>query len=56
MFEGCDGRVGDARSLQSSTCVLPNFVCCLSCLLDIQLCRSLIDDRGKASPKEVLWK
>ena len=51
------------RSLQSSTCLLPTFVCCL------QLCRGSVfviegvevggggsfDDRGKASLQGVLW-
>ena len=69
MFEGCDGWVCDDWSLQSSKCLLPSFVCCLSCLLNIQLCRGLIfvikcaeiggggcfDDRGKASLQGVLW-
>ena len=42
MFEGCDGRVCDAWSLQSSNCSLPSFVCCLSCLLNMQLRRCLL--------------
>ena len=42
MFEGCDGRVCDAWSLQSSNCWLPSFVCCLSRLLNTQLCSGLI--------------
>ena len=42
MFEGCDGRVCDAWSLQSSICLLPSFVCCLSRLLNIKLCSGLI--------------
>ena len=41
MFQGCDGRVCDVWSLQSSNCLLPSFVCCLSRLLNIQLCRGL---------------
>ena len=69
MTEGCDGRVCDAWSLESSNCLLPSFVCCLSRLLDVQLCRGLIfvikdaeiggggcfDDRGKAGLRWVLW-
>ena len=69
MFEGCDGRVCDAWSLQSSNCLLPSFVCCLSCLQNIQLCRGLtfvikgaetsgggcFDDCRKANLLEVLW-
>ena len=42
MFKGSDGRVCDASPLQSSNCLLPSFVCCLSCLLHIQLCRCLL--------------
>ena len=34
--------VCDAWSLQSSNCLLPSFVCCLSCLLNIQLRRCLL--------------
>ena len=70
MFEGCDGRVWDASILQSSDCLLPSFVCCLSCLLNMQLCRGLLIvvksaevggggclvDRGEASLQEVLWE
>ena len=70
MFEGCDGRVGDAWSLQSSNCVLPSFVCCLGCLLDIQLRRSLIiviksaeicgggcfDNNGEVRLQDLLWE
>ena len=61
-------EVCDTWSLQSSNCLLPSFVFCLSCLLYIQLCRGLIfvvkdaeiggggcfDDRGEASLQEVL--
>ena len=68
MFEGCEGSVCDAWSLQSSCCLLPSFVCCLSRLLNIELCRGLIfinkgaevggggcfDDRNKASQYCVL--
>ena len=39
---GCDGRVFDARSLQSTSCLLPSFVCRLGCLLNIQLRRCLL--------------
>ena len=70
VFEGCDGRVCDAWSLQSSNSLLPSFVCCLSCLQNIQLCQGLVivvknaeigrggcfDDRGEASLQEVLWE
>ena len=42
MFQGCDGRVCDAWSLQSSDCLLPRFFCCLSRLLNGHLCRGLI--------------
>ena len=56
-------------ALQSSNCFLPSFVCCLSRLLNVHLCRALIfvikgaeiggggcfDDRGKASLQGVLW-
>ena len=42
MFEGCDGRVCRAWSLQPPNCLLPSFVCFLSRLLNIQLCRGLI--------------
>ena len=69
MFEGCDGRFVTFGPLQSSNCLLPSFVCCLSRLLNIQLCRGLIfiikgaevggggcfDDRGMASLQGVLW-
>ena len=34
VFEGCDGRICDARSLQSSNC--------LGCLLNVQLCSGLL--------------
>ena len=67
---GVRGMVCDAQPLQSSNFLRPRFVCRLSGLLDIQLCRGLIfvvegaeisaggcfDDRGKASLQEVLWK
>ena len=42
MFEGCDGRVCDAQSVQSSNCSLPGFVCHLGCLLNMQLCRGVL--------------
>ena len=42
MFEGRDGRVCDAWSLQTSNCLLLRFVCCLSCLLNIQLGRGSV--------------
>ena len=42
MFKGCDGRVGDTRSLQSSDGLLSGFVCHLGCLLNIQLYRCLL--------------
>ena len=42
VFEGSDGWVCDARPLQSFNCLLPCLFHCLGCLLDIQLCRSLI--------------
>ena len=38
----CDGRVCDARSMQSQDSLLSNFVCRLGCLLNIQLCRGLL--------------
>ena len=70
MFQGCDGRVCDAWSLQSSNCLLPSFVCCLSRLLNIQLRRGLIfiikgaevngggcfNNRGRASLQGLLWQ
>ena len=42
MFKGCDGRFCDARCEQSPNGSLPSFVCCLSCLLNMQLCRCLL--------------
>ena len=42
MFKGCDGRVGDARSVQSRDGLLPGFVCRLGCLLNMQLRRCLL--------------
>ena len=68
MFEGCHGRVGDTHSLQSQDSLLPGFVCCLGCLLNIQLRRCLLgivecaetgggsclDDRGKASLEDLI--
>ena len=40
--KGSDGRVWDARSLQSRDGLLPGFICRLGCLLNIQLRRSLL--------------
>ena len=68
MLEGCNGRVCDTRSLQSRDSLLPRIVCCLGCLLNMQLRRGLIfvikgaeiggggcfDDRGEASLQKVL--
>ena len=42
MFQGCNGRVCDAGSLQSSSCLLPSFVCRLGCLLNMQLRRCVL--------------
>ena len=42
MFRGCSGRVCGAWSLLSLDSQQPGFVCCLSCLLNIQLCRCLL--------------
>ena len=42
MFRGCNGRVCGAWSLLSLDSQQPGFVCCLSCLLNIQLCRCLL--------------
>ena len=41
MSQGCNGRVCGAWSLLSLDSLQPGFVCCLSCLLDMQLCRCL---------------
>ena len=70
MFEGSDGRVFDDPSLHSSNCLLPSFVCCLVCLLYIQLCRCLLiviksaeiggggclDDLREARLQDLLWE
>ena len=42
MFKGDDGRVCDARSLQSRDGLLPGFVCRLGCLLNTQPRRCLL--------------
>ena len=42
MFQGCNGRVCGAWSLLSLDSLQPGFVCCLCCLLNIQLCRCLL--------------
>ena len=42
MFQGCDGRVCDAPSLQSRDSLLPGFVCRLGCLLNVQVCCCLL--------------
>ena len=70
MFEGCDGWLCDARSVQSPNCLRPSFVCCLGCLLNIQLRRCLLisveyaevgggtclDDLREARLQEMLWE
>ena len=42
MFQGCNGRVCDTRSLLSRDSLLSGFVCRLGCLLNIQPCRCLL--------------
>ena len=46
--KGSDGQVCDARSVQSTDCLLPSFVCRLGCFLNIQLRRCLLNTVKRA--------